>query len=927
VLLRLPYLALSSVFTLMRLLPMSDTDKDTGGPKDLPTIRNLRETYPDRPYSWSACLHAGAETVLGGFVHDGCVDMSSGEQGGRIVGGAAEQASDGVCTLSVEAPDSGRPGEFASIGEAVTAGLARARAVRVVIGPGTYREAVTLRGQVELVSAGDGPVELVWTSGTALQVFGSVRVTGITIAGPAIKNMSTVELSEGTLVLDHVELRREADQASGGLESDDGEIVNLAWAKSRTSMDLQFCRVDGARVAYSAGATGVIERCVFTRAIDAQIFVLDGANVQVRDTTVTAPSKTGVWISNATAILERCTFEDCGWNAVRGALQSEVTVSDSTFRGGRYPAVASTDRSNVTVVGCTITGDAVVTKQGGQLTLRRSTVNRPAMSGAYVTTMGMVTIEDCSISQAGSTGITIEPTGTVVATNTRVEGAKTGVEVNGGRGTLTGLTITDVVEAGVNIVQGGQVEVVGGTVQRCATGINAENDDSHVLVRGMTILDAQVAAVAVDSGARLTVEESTVERSVVGLAASGSGKLTVRGCTVTETARSGVLMSGEARLDARRLAVRSSGGAGLQAKDTVRVEVLDSEFVDGTAEGVRIDAGCTGRLVRCRIAGNADEPVLRGRQVRIEDPVEGTPEQRRLPAGAGAEDVPPFVADRVRSAPVTMPDNMEELDGLAELNQLVGLEPVKEQVRTQINLVRNAKQREAVGLPVPPISRHLVFSGPVGTGKTTVARLYGRLLAALGALATGEVIEVGRSDLVGQYLGATALKTRAVVESALGGVLLIDEAYTLSRTFGTNSDLGLEAIDELVRLMENHRDDLVVIVTGYTREMTEFLDINPGLRSRFSRTIEFPAYDADELAQIIQLQAKNHHYRWSDDALAKITQRFHRAQDADTLGNARDARTLFEQTIERQAARLANHPGPTPDQLTELTVADLPEPF
>nr|WP_279579422.1 AAA family ATPase [Fodinicola feengrottensis] len=143
--------------------------------------------------------------------------------------------------------------------------------------------------------------------------------------------------------------------------------------------------------------------------------------------------------------------------------------------------------------------------------------------------------------------------------------------------------------------------------------------------------------------------------------------------------------------------------------------------------------------------------------------------------------------------------------------------------------------------------------------------MYGRLLAARGALATGEVIEAGRSDLVGQYLGATALKTKAVVESALGGVLFIDEAYTLARTFGANSDLGLEAIDELVRLMENHRDDLVVIVAGYTTEMTEFMDINPGLRSRFSRTIEFPAYNADDLAKIIELQAKNHHYQWSDE--------------------------------------------------------------
>jgi SpoVK/Ycf46/Vps4 family AAA+-type ATPase len=308
-------------------------------------------------------------------------------------------------------------------------------------------------------------------------------------------------------------------------------------------------------------------------------------------------------------------------------------------------------------------------------------------------------------------------------------------------------------------------------------------------------------------------------------------------------------------------------------------------------------------LERCRTTGNAKESVLLSRRVSVTDPVLAEP------------------------ARVAVSLETDEPEGLAELDQLVGLEPVKQQVRAQINLVRNARQRAAVGLPAPPVGRHLVFSGPPGTGKTTVARLYGRVLAALGALATGEVIEVGRSDLVGQYVGATALKTRAVVESALGGVLFIDEAYTLTRSVGDSSDFGLEAVDELVRLMENHRDELVVIAAGYTDEMATFLDTNPGLRSRFSRTVEFPGYDADELAQIVRLHAERHRYLWSDDALEEITRQFHHAQDIGALGNARDARTLFEQAVERQAARLAGHPNPTADQLTELTVADLTKPF
>ncbi|WP_163567221.1 right-handed parallel beta-helix repeat-containing protein [Fodinicola feengrottensis] len=330
--------------------------------------------------------------------------------------------------------------------------------------------------------------------------------------------------------------------------------------------------------------------------------------------------------------------------------------------------------------------------------MRRTTIDRPGNHGVYAETMGVVTIEDSAISQAGATGITVKPTGTVAATNTRVDGATAGAMVNGGTGTFTGLTVTDVVEAGVGVEGGGQVTFVGGTVRRCAGGIAATDEGSQVVVRDATVADAQVAAMAVDSGARLSVRHSTVERGVLGLVAGGSGKLTVSDCTVTDgTARSGVFVSDEALLTAQRLSVRSSGGAGLQATDSARLEVLDSEFVDGSAEGLRVDAGCTGRLLRCRVAGNADEPVLRSRQVRIEEPVETAPDQIQVPAGAGA-DVRPSTVDRVRPAPSAMLDNMDELDGLAELTQLVGLEPVKAQVRTQINLVRNAKQREAVGL-------------------------------------------------------------------------------------------------------------------------------------------------------------------------------------------------------------------------------------
>ena len=223
-----------------------------------------------------------------------------------------------------------------------------------------------------------------------------------------------------------------------------------------------------------------------------------------------------------------------------------------------------------------------------------------------------------------------------------------------------------------------------------------------------------------------------------------------------------------------------------------------------------------------------------------------------------------------------------------------------------------AQVRQQMGLPMPPMSRHLVFAGPPGTGKTTVARLYGAVLAELGILSKGHMVEAARADLVGQYIGSTAIKTTELVTKALGGVLFIDEAYTLSAgSGGSGPDFGQEAIDALMKMMEDHRDELVVIVAGYSELMEQFLASNPGLASRFTRTIEFPNYTVEELVTITSNLCGKHYYELTDDAVDALTAYFERVPKNATFGNGRVARKLFEAMINNQASRLATAPPST----------------
>jgi len=271
--------------------------------------------------------------------------------------------------------------------------------------------------------------------------------------------------------------------------------------------------------------------------------------------------------------------------------------------------------------------------------------------------------------------------------------------------------------------------------------------------------------------------------------------------------------------------------------------------------------------------------------------------------------------------PVEDTRTLEELQ--AELDSLVGLESVKEQVRALVAFLQVQGRRLEHGLPEVATSQHLVFLGNPGTGKTTVARLLAHMYRAMGLLERGHLVEVDRAGLVGEYVGMTAIKTARAIRRALGGVLFIDEAYALARPGGRGVDFGQEAIETLLKRMEDHRHRLVVIVAGYPRLMHEFLDSNPGLRSRFARELTFQDYSSDELVAITERFAAENEYRLTEGAGEALRRIFERASRGEGFGNARYARTIFEQALNHQAVRLAEGLEQVDaDELTSLEGSD-----
>ncbi|MGC5033691.1 right-handed parallel beta-helix repeat-containing protein [Micromonospora sp. DT229] len=413
-------------------------------------------------------------------------------------------------------------------------------------------------------------------------------------------------------------------------------------------------------------------------------------------------------------------------------------------------------------------------------------------------------------------------------------------------------------------------------------------EDSDGTVEGCEFTDLSEDGIIVRIGAAPTISTSTVTRcGNRGIYVYQYGRPTIEACDISQTGHAGVAVVHQSAPVLRRCRIRDTRGP-----------------------AISFARGCHGTVEECSTENNA-QPAIEIAEGATPTIVEGTASRKAA-----------YGTDAARAA---TPQDTARVDKLlAELEQMVGLESVKEEVRALIDEIQVNEWRRSAGLPVGAVSHHLIFAGAPGTGKTTVARIYGDLLAALGALPGGAFREVSRRDLVGQYIGHTAEKTAAAFELARGGVLFIDEAYTLSRSSGSGGDFGQEAIDTLVKLMEDHRDEIAVIAAGYTGEMLQFLDANPGLASRFAKTVEFGNYAPEQLVVIVERMAGGDEYLLDEGVSELLREHFGTIERDQNFGNAREARKLFEGVRKAQAQRLRQSgQRPSLDELRTVTVADV----
>ncbi|RZU53459.1 SpoVK/Ycf46/Vps4 family AAA+-type ATPase [Krasilnikovia cinnamomea] len=610
----------------------------------------------------------------------------------------------------------------------------------------------------------------------------------------------------------------------------------------------------------------------------ATVDVVSG-RLRVDDCEVRARSAAAVYLRGGTAL-----------------AMSRCQVSNPTGAGiiAVENATGSIEETTISRIGTS----AVVLRSGADPTLRDCTIDGVGGNAVCGTEHARGTVERCTITRVQGPAIALEKhSATEIRQTSITDTADAGILVTSdAQPVIEDCQITGTAGAGLQVSEGAHPQLAGCRISRAGSGGSAVliGVRGRGSLRRCRVTDGAGTGVRVGPDAEVALEDCRVHgHEGDGVLIERDGAAWVTGCEVYANRGDGIRVDSVRPTTVKGCAVHDNGGAGVrQGADDAELSVVD---VDSRANG----APDTHRDATEPAAGNRRQPTA---------PSDGEPPQA-APHPSGVSRAPSVAAA------------VDVL--LDELNSLVGLAGVKQDVSMLVNLQLLAQRRQQAGLPSPPMSRHLVFAGPPGTGKTTIARLYARILQALGTLRKGHVVEVSRADLVAQIVGGTAIKTTEKFEAALGGVLFIDEAYTLSADSGGGADFGQEAIDTIVKLMEDHRDDIVVIAAGYSHEMRAFLASNPGLASRFTKSIEFENYAVDELVTIVETFCRQHRYTLDYGTGQALTDLFSRIPRDANFGNGRTARKVFEEMVGRQAQRLARIEVASAPELTRLLPEDV----
>lgn len=787
-----------------------------------------------------------------------------------------------------------RTGEYASLAAALEAA---GDGDILTVAPGTYREnlvvrhAVTLRG----TEGSAGSVRIAPAEGVPLTVRASATVQDLQIEGQDTTAPALL-VEDGSPEL--ADLRIVTRSAAG---------IEVRGAARPT---VRRCTVDnpaGVGIGVLDGAGGVFEDCEVVAAGQSGVSVRGGAHPRLERCRVHHTSGSGLSVTGEGSSLEAlgCEVYEIKGAGMQIASRATAHLTDSRVHRTSSDGITLDTDAVLTLADCDIHDvpeNAVDLRSRSVLTLTRSTVRRFGRNGLSVWDPGTrVDANQCEIHE--STGdypaVWVSDGATAVLDSCRVHNVPDALFV------LDRGSRADVVDSDLSQVRNTAVSV--------SDGATAQLDDCR-------IREASTGAWFRDHGSGGTLNNCTIDGAQTGVIVTKGADPAIERCTVSSPAEAGFYVSAEGRGSFHGCQVTGSGGYGFHVMDGCRTTLTRCRTERCARGGYEYPEDGT-VMEDC----TSDESGVRAVPTQSPAVVTAAHTPGLLSMIPGQRTAEPEPGDLPAAPPAAPAPAARTSDAvLGELDALVGLESVKREVRTLTNMIEVGRRRQEAGLKAASVRRHLVFTGSPGTGKTTVARLYGEILASLGVLERGHLVEVSRVDLVGEHIGSTAIRTQEAFDRARGGVLFIDEAYALSPE-DSGRDFGREAIDTLVKLMEDHRDAVVVIVAGYTAEMERFLSVNPGVASRFSRTITFSDYVPDELLRIVEQQAEEHEYRLGEGTAEALLKYFTALPKGPAFGNGRTARQTFESMVERHAGRVAELAEVSTDDLTLLYPDDLPE--